>query len=103
MLRTLRLFTFLPTWQLHFASYRLTESLQTAVAQLSRGAFGSVHYAKYEGNEEERCFKKLKSKCSDVKSRFVRKAKMLLCVIYEYYFAQFKFYFVLKLEQECYS
>ena len=35
--------------------------------------------------------KKLKSECSDAKSRFVREAKMLLCVIYEYYFAQFSF------------
>ena len=47
----------------------------TVVAQLGSGAFGSVHYAKYEGNEKSVVIKKLKSECSDAKSRFVRKAK----------------------------
>ena len=65
------------------------------VVQLGSGAFGSVHYAKYEGNEKSVVIKKLKREGSDAKSRFVREAKMLLCVIYEYYFAQFKLYLVL--------
>ena len=60
----------------------------TVAAELCSGAFGSVHCAKYEGNEKSVVIKKLKSECSDARSRFVREAKMLLCVIYAYYFAQ---------------
>ena len=92
IVRTLHLFTLLPT-TCGFLPFDW--KALTVVAQLGSGAFGSVYYAKYKGNEKSVVTKKLKSECSDAKSRFVREAKMLLCVIYEYYFAQFKLYLVL--------
>ena len=77
--------------------------IHSVVAQLSSGAFGSVYYAKYEGNEKSVVLKSVRASAVVPKVALLEKQKMLLCVIYEYYFAQFKFYFVLKLEQECYS
>ena len=46
--------------------------------ELGSGTFGSVYYGTYGKDEKSVVVKKLKSESSDAKSRFIKKAKMLL-------------------------